>query len=179
VQNSTERVVASDAQGATVIFDMAPVQRASNLGAYLQGEWAANARLQDVEAITVNGLRAATARTTGQTQAGAVDVRLVALQRDASSVYRFMFLSPRARTAALQEGYRRTTYSFRTISAAQAAAVRPLRLQVRPARPGERLEALAARLPYGALNAQWFRMLNDLAPGAPLPMGQRLKIVSA
>jgi predicted Zn-dependent protease len=178
VRNSTEQVVASDAQGAAVIFDMAPVQRASNLGAYLQGEWAANARLQDVEAITVNGLRAATGRTSGQTQAGAVDVRLVALQRDASSVYRFMFLSPRARTAALQEEYRRTTYSFRTISSAQASAVRPLRLQVRSARVGERVEDLAARLPYGALNAEWFRMLNDLAPGAPLPMGQPLKIVS-
>ena len=178
LQNAPEKVLASDPQGAAVVFDVAPVRRATTLASYLQGEWAPNARVLDLEAITVNGLRGATGRTSGQTQGGSVDVRLVAFERDASSVYRFMFLSPRNRTAALEQAYRRTTYSFRTISAAEAAAVRPLRLQVRTARPGERVETLAATLPYGALNADWFRMLNDLPLGAPLPAGQRLKIVA-
>lgn len=179
VQNSPEQVVASDPQGAAVVFDIVRMQHPGNPGTYLQGEWAPKARLQDVEAITVNGLRAATARTTGQAQGATVDVRLVALERDAGSVYRLMFLSPRARTAALEQEFRRATYSFRTISAAQAAEVRPLRVQVRTARPGERLDVLAATLPYGALNADWFRVLNDLAPGAPLPAGQPLKIIVA
>ena len=177
LQNSPEQVVASDSRGAAVVFDIVQMQRAGNPGAYLQGEWAPRARLQDLEAITVNGLRAATARTTAQAQGAAVDVRLVALERDAGSVYRLMFLSPRARAGALEEEFRRTTYSFRTLNAAQAAEVRPLRLQVRAARPGERLDTLAAALPYGALNADWFRVLNDLEPGAPLPLGQPLKIV--
>ena len=113
----------------------------------------------------------------GKTQGGAVDVRLVALARDQKSMFRLMFLSPRQRTAALDEPFRRTTWSFRRLSSAEAARIKPLRIDIRQAKRGERLEQLARKLPYGALNADWFRVLNDLPPGAPLPRGKLLKIV--
>jgi predicted Zn-dependent protease len=179
LQNSPDRVVASDARAAAVVFDIAPIRNAGTMVEYLQGEWAAKTRLADLESITVNGFRGATGRTAGRARQGVVDLRLVALDRDGRSAYRLIFVSPRERTASLDEAFRRTTFSFRRLSAEQAAAVRPLRLAVRPARAGDRVEQLAAPLPYGTLNAEWFRVLNDLAPGAqPSPPSPIKTIVS-
>jgi len=179
MQNAPDKVVASEAKGATMVFDIAPLRNAGDLRAYVASEWAPKARVQGLTRIDVNGLRGATGRAVGQTQRGPVDVRLVALERDARSVYRLMFLSPRARTAALDASFRRTTYSFRRIDAAEAAEVRPLRIRVRMAAAGERLEQLAAPLPYGALSPDWFRVLNDLGPREPLPRDRLLKTFSA
>jgi predicted Zn-dependent protease len=179
MQNAPDKVVASDAAGGAVVFDIAPVRTAGDLRAYVASEWVPNARVQDLALIDVNGLSGATGRAVGQTRQGAVDVRLVALRRDASSVYRLAFLSPRARTVALDEPFRRTTYSFRRISESEAADVKPLRIRVRAAEPGESVEQLAAPLPYGALNPEWFRVLNDLAPGAPVPRDLLLKTFSS
>jgi predicted Zn-dependent protease len=177
LQNSPEKVLASDPGGAAIVFDISPARNAGNPAAYLQHEWATKAKLRGVEDISVNGLRGATGATVGQTDRGAVDIRLVALQRDGKSMYRLMFLSPRNRTASLDEAFRRTAWSFRRISAEEAAAVKPLRIAIRAAKPGERIATLAAPLPYGALNEEWFRVLNDLPPGASLPHDRPLKII--
>ncbi len=177
LQNAPERVMASDADGAAVVFDVAPLRGSRTLPEYLQREWAPRARLVAVEPIAVNGLAGATGATVGQTRGGAVDLRLVALARDPRSVYRLLFISPRQRTAALEVEFRRTTYSFRPLTESEAAAVTPLRLKVRAAQPGDRVEALAAPLPYGQFNADWFRVLNDLPPGAQPVAGQPLKVV--
>jgi len=179
MRNATDKVVASDTSGAAIVFDIAPIQRAQSMPAYVQQEWAPSARLADVEPLRVNGLDGATARTVGRTDGGPVDLRLLALNRDGRSAFRFLFVSPQQRTAALNLPFRETTYSFRSLSAAEAAAIRPLRLTVRPARPGDSVEALAAPLPYGALNAEWFRVLNDLAPGAQPEPPRKIKVVVA
>ena len=179
MQNSPEKVVASDARGAAIVFDIAPIRQAGNMPAYLQGEWAPKARLADLEPVRVNGFDGATARTVGRTENGPVDVRLLALNRDGRSAFRFLFISPQQRTAELNLPFRETTYSFRALDAAQAAAIRPLRLAVRAAQPGDRVETLATTLPYGPFNADWFRVLNDLAPGAQPRPPRKIKVVVA
>jgi predicted Zn-dependent protease len=179
LQNTPDKVVASDRGGAAAVFDIAKASSTRDMGAYLQREWARKATLRGIENVTVNGLRGATAATAGQTRGGTVDIRLVALERNSTSVFRLMFISPRNRTAALDEQFRRMTWSFRRISAAQARAIKPLHIRIRPAKAGDRLSRLAASLPYGPLNEEWFRVLNDLAPGAPLPRGRLIKTFGA
>jgi predicted Zn-dependent protease len=132
-----------------------------------------------VEAIRVNGLAGATGRATGRTRSGTVDVRLLALERDARSVFRFLFVSPQARTRQLDLPFRETTYSFRTVSPQEAATVRALRIDIREARAGDRVADLAATLPYGPDNPDWFRVLNDLPPGAEPTPPRKLKVVVA
>ncbi len=34
-------------------------------------------------------------------------------------------------------------------------------------------------MPYGALNDDWFRMLNDLQPGQPVPVGRSIKVITS
>ena len=106
-----------------------------------------------------------------------MDARLVAIERDQGSVFRLLFLSPPATTSALQTAFDRTTFSFRRLSAAEAEAVKPLRLRVVQARGGESVEQLSKRLPYGPQNAEWFRILNDLKGQQQPAAKQLLKVV--
>jgi len=65
------------------------------------------------------------------------------------------------------------------LSAEEARNVHPLTLRVRPARAGERVEELSRHLPYGALNPDWFRVLNDMPAGAQPSVNQILKVIVA
>ena len=187
MQNSPEHVIASDTDGAAMKFDIAPMRAptqaanrsAADIGNYIEREWASAANVLDIESIDVNGMAGATARAVGHTRQGTIDVRFVALARDGNSVYRMLFISPQSRTASLSEAFRRSTYSMRELSADEAREVRALTLHVRPARAGERVRDLSRHLPYGALNADWFRVLNDMPPGAQPSLNQLLKVIVA
>ena len=179
IHNDPEQVVARDKAGAAVVFDIAPAKAGLSMVSYVTNQWAPNARLWDLEAVTVNGLQAGTGRAEGTAQQRPVDVRLVAIRRNPASVYRFMFISPRERTARLRTPFQRTTYSFKSLSKDEAAAIRPLRLLVVPARAGDTVERLAQGLPYGALNDAWFRVLNDLKPDERLRPDQPLKVIAS
>ena len=179
VQNTPDKVVASNADGAALVFDIANVTRTNDPGTYIRAEWASKAQVQDLSAITVNGMAGATGRTVGNTRQGPMDVRFVALARDNKSVFRMMFISPRSRTASLSEAFRRSTYSMRRLSEQEARGVKALTMNVRPARAGERVDDLSRNLPYGALNPDWFRVLNDMAPNAQPTPSQILKVINA
>jgi predicted Zn-dependent protease len=177
--NSPNNVLAQGPNGATVVFDMASVQRARDVNEYVQREWAPEAQLNEVEDININGFRAATGLTRATVNNKSMDARLLALSHDRGSVFRLLFLSPPATTRRLREPFQRMTYSFKRLSQAQAEAVKPLRLRVRPARNQDRVRNLASTLPYGPQNENWFRVLNDLGPGAEPQNRQKLKIVSS
>lgn len=176
IRNEPDKVLSHDGKGAAVIFDSAPV-RSPGMAGYVRHEWAPETALHSVRAFRVNGAEAAVGQAVGRD--GTSDVSLVALRRDRSSAFRFVFVSPRHRTAALSGEFRRTMESLRILSASEAAAVRPLRLRVVPAQSGDTAEALSRNLPYGSLNPDWFRVLNDLEPGRQPKPGAPLKVVAS
>ena len=176
--NGQDKVVAEDKQGAAVVFDMGKAKSSNTLAAYLTGEWAKGARVKDVESITVNGLMAATGATKGTANGKPVDIRLLAIEGDDKDVFRFMFLSPSSRTAALGTDFRRTTYSFRRLSEQEAKAVRARRLVVIKSRSGDTVDGLAKTLPLGEHSAETFRILNDMKPGEALVPGRALKVIA-
>ena len=178
IRNEPDAVLAHDGSGAAVIFDSAPM-RSRGMAEYVRYEWAPKAALHNVEAFRVNGAEAAAGYATSRGRDGPSDVSLVALRRDRSSAYRFVFVSPRHRTAALSGEFRSTMESLRVLSASEAAAIRPLRLRVVPAQSGDTAEALSRNLPYGSLNPDWFRVLNDLEPGGQPQPGTPLKVVKS
>lgn len=176
--NSDDKVVARDQQSNLIVFDMDRVG-SRDLRTYITREWAEGARLSGLESITVNGMDGATATTRGQVSGRAMDIRLVAVRKNSGEVYRFMFGSQTNQTAALSEAFRRTTYSLRRLSPAEAAEVKPLRLVVTKVRKGETVDDLAAALPYGRWNDDWFRLLNDLQKGQRVAPGDVVKMVLA
>jgi predicted Zn-dependent protease len=179
IRNGAEQVVAQDRYGSAIVFDSARIERARNLLEYLQDEWVSDIRLSGLESIRVNGIAAATGAARVQGNSGVADLRVVAYDAGRGQVYRFLFVTDARTTSALSRALRETTYSFRFIDAAEAASVRPLRIIIAEARAGDTVDKLASTLPYGAFNADWFRLLNDLGPGEEIKVGSAIKIVTS
>ncbi len=176
--NSPRAVVARGPEEAAIIFDRAKSGGKMAMTAYLTQVWAKGVVLRDVEAIEINGMAAATGRKNAKTKHGPRDVRLIAIRYDAKTVYRMLFVIRPESSAALAEGLRKTTYSFRKLTKDEAAAIKPLRLRIHKVRGGETWQSLAARAPFENYARQRLQVLNGLGPDAKLRLGQKVKIVA-
>lgn len=176
LRNRPDRVLAVHPGGAVVSFDIGKRGRES-LVAYLRQRWAKGVPLRQLEQIEVSGRQAVTATAVGRGQNGLVDYRFLAIAGDAGRVYRFAYITPQNQTAQLSEALRRSTYSFRTLSAEEAARVKAMRLLIVRSRPDDSVARLATSLPFGRFNEDWFRVLNDLQPGQPLRTNTLTKVV--
>ncbi|MDJ0685928.1 MAG: M48 family metalloprotease [Alphaproteobacteria bacterium] len=180
LRNSPQRVIATNGDGGAIVFDMARSRAGSPMDAYLTRNWAAGVSLSEVERLQINGADAATASARGRGGDGQlVDARFVAIRGDGDRVFRLQFISPVDQTAALSEAYRRTTYSFRRLSRAEAEAIRGKRLITARTQQGDTVRALAGAMPFGEFNERAFRVLNDMTPGQPLPIGELVKIIAS
>jgi len=176
--NGIKRVRAQGPEGAVIVFGRAKKPSPAPMTAYLTQVWAEGVPLREVERITINGMEAATGHTRMNARSGAVDVRLVAIRYDAANIYRMLFLTPPKVTGPLQQALRETTYSFRKLGAAEAAALKPLRLAIHRVRPGESAAAIAERMPFADYRLRRFLVLNGLTEGTALSVGQKVKVVT-
>jgi len=176
--NGKTQVKAASRSGGLILFDGAKKAPAASIRDYLLRGWAEGKPLNGVENITINGMKAATGATQVDSKQGRLDARLVAIQYDSRQVYRFVFLSPVRQTRSLATGFQRTTYSFRKLTAAQAAAIKPKVLRVITVRSGDTAGRLAQRLPFKSFQLDRFRVLNGLREKDTLRAGQQLKTIS-
>ena len=177
LRNSSQRVVARGPDGAGIIFDQVGESGGGTMSAYLTQVWAKGVTLQGVEAITINGMAAATGEVTINGRGGPRDLRLIAIRYDDKTVYRMLFVTPPKLTESLSRPLRETTYSFRKLSAAEAAAVKPWRLVLHKVRSGETTSALAERMPFPDFRLKRFLVLNGLTENDPLPAGRTVKLI--
>ena len=140
--------------------------------------WAANAALDDVEPITVNGLEAATGVTRVNTKSGAALARLVAVRFQGDRVARFVMVLPDRTPTAMVEGLQRMTYSFRELSPLEAARLKPLRVKAVRLRGGDTVESMAERMPFADYRLARFATLNGLRAGQPLAANAWVKVVA-
>jgi len=175
--NSEQAVIARNKSGARIIFDAAQRPQGQNIDAYLTRTWLPKQQLGDMETINVNGFPTVTATARVETDDGIMDLRLIAIAYDAARVYRFMFVSPPRETSALNMEFRRTTYSFHTISDVEAAAIKPLRLVIEAVKSGDSIEEFANRMPYETYRLERFKVLNGLPKGGEAHLGDKVKLV--
>jgi predicted Zn-dependent protease len=177
--NSDRAVLGIGPNGARIQFDRAPKPSDGPMTFYLTEVWARGARLSGLEAITINGLDAATATTRVSSRSGgAMDARLVAIRVDLQTIYRFLFVTGPAQTANLSVDLRRTTYSFRVLSEAEARSVKPQRLSVVSVGATDTIERIAGRMAFPDRQVDRFRVLNGLEPGETVRPGQPVKLVT-
>lgn len=174
--NRSDSVLAQHPSGALIKLDGARGGRGS-MTDYLQNEWAARVRLQNVERLDINGFEAGTGTASGTLGGKAYDMRLIAIRYSGEQILRFQILTPRAQTDSFSTGLRQMTYSFRRLPAREAAALRPYRIRVVTVRAGDTVESLAARLPYPDYKVERFRVLNGLRSGERLQAGQKVKLI--
>lgn len=176
--NSNRAVYAFGPDKSRIVFDRAAKPVDGSMEYYLGRIWGGKLRLQNLETISVNGLDAATATTQIRTNDGTFDARLVVYRVDLQTIYRLMFLTPGNQTARLSTELRRTTYSFRQLSAAEASQLRPLVLRIVTVGPGDTVESLARRMPYADFQLERFEVLNGISRNDRLRPGQKLKMVT-
>lgn len=179
VQNGSQMVTAANSSGASFRFFGGRKPAGQAIRQTLLAQAAiAKVRLRSVETLTIGGMPAATGAVPVRGQRGPMDMRLVTIQWAPDRAYVFQFLSPRRLTGQLDGPFRQTAFSFRRLTASQAAAIRPLTLRTLTVRRGDTVQGLAARLPFDDFKVDRFATLNDLKPGAPLRSGTLLKTVA-
>jgi predicted Zn-dependent protease len=120
---------------------------------------------------------AATGVARVNTSKGAMDVRLVAIRGAPDRIWRFIFLSRPSSTLGLQENFKQTAYSFRRLSAEEAAAAKPLQIDVVPVQASDTADTFAKRMTVDSYPLETFRVLNGLDAGERLQSGKEVKIV--
>lgn len=176
--NSPSQVMAFGPGGAAIAFDTGPKNYGGSMRDYLGQTWGRNVRLSGLEAINVNGLDAATATTRGTANGRQVDVRLVAIKGEKGDTFRLAFYSPTNQTKRLERPYRETTYSFRHMTAAERAALKPLRIRIYTVRRGDTVDRIAQReMGVKKFAKERFMLLNGLSANSRLKAGQKVKVV--
>jgi predicted Zn-dependent protease len=182
LKNGPRQVAAVGPDGALIVFDadarLDVAGRVPDMPTYLTQVWAARTQLAGVQRFQVDGMEGATGAARLQTKSGIADVRLVAIRGDADRIWRFIFLSRPNAPAGLQSALQSTAMSLRQLSAQEAAAIKPWRIDVIAVKPGDTPETLASRMAVDAFQMETFQVLNGLASGDRLEQGQQVKIVS-
>ncbi|MEE8445668.1 MAG: M48 family metalloprotease [Alphaproteobacteria bacterium] len=178
LRNSPGKVGASNPDGIVIVFDAADEPHEGAMSAYLSDVWGKHRKLTDLKSITVNGLRAASAHTTLDTPSGRLTLRIAAIRADANHIFRFIVAATGKSGKNLDGVFTRTVYSFRRLGKAEAAAIRPWRLRVIRARPGDTAYGLGRRMPFSDFQTERFEVLNGLFDNRVLAAGTRVKLVS-
>lgn len=174
IVNSPAAVLIQGPDRTIAKFDAGKKAAGVEIGAYLVNEWGKGVQLSGLERFTVNGMKAATART----KIGDYNGRLVVIEFAPDTVYRFLLGTvPQAGNrydAVLQQ----MVMSFRKISAAEARAVKPLRIRIVTVRAGDTAASLGRRMIYSDYQADRFRVLNGLPANGEPKAGSRVKIIT-
>lgn len=127
------------------------------------------------ERTRVNGLPAIFVPALVPTEQGTVRLRIAAYEGGDGEAYHFIMISPPGKEIAPALGA--LFRSFRLLPPDEAARLKPRRIKVVTAGPGDTSSTLAARMaseqPLGT-----FLMLNGRSAGQPLRSGDRVKIVT-
>lgn len=176
MQNGTSAVSISG-NGGQAMFTAA--QYNGNMENYLANAMKAvvgDTRVQmgQVNRTTVNGIPAYYQTARAATQSGQVDVTIFAYEFSNTNAYHFATMAKAGQTG----GFNAMFQSVRRLSASEAAAIKPRRIDVVTVGRGDTVSSLSRRMAYKNYQMERFRVLNGLSANASLVPGQRVKIVT-
>ena len=125
-----------------------------------------------MRAETINGNEAAIAKA--RADGWQFDITVI---RSGDRVYRLLTAAPAASTS-LDAVARAVSGSFRSLSPAEKAALKPLRIRVVTVKPGQTVGSLAALMVGVDRKLDLFRVLNALPPGGGVSAGDKVKIIT-
>lgn len=127
-----------------------------------------------ITATRINGIETASASARANTQSGVVDVTVFAYALDGKSAYHFVTLTPAGQGAG---PFQPLFQSFRRLSAQEAAAIKPRRIDVVTVGRADTVATLSAKMAYSTFRTERFLTLNALRPDAVLRPGQKVKLI--
>jgi predicted Zn-dependent protease len=129
----------------------------------------------EVSRTTVNGLPAAWRTVRASSQSSQVDATVFAYEFSDGKAYHFLLLTPAGKGIG---PFMSMVQSVQRLSAQEAAAIKPRRVQVVTVKAGDTVQSMAKRMAYSDYPLERFLTINALTSGATLRPGQRVKIVS-
>lgn len=178
IVNSPKAVTAKHSNGTIIIFDMGKVKEALTPLDYIKNVWLKNQTVGSAESIKVNGMNAATAAFTGVVQGKSVTIRLVAIEWKPGEFFRFQMAIPKNVNSAFMDELKKTTYSFRRLTASEKNSIRPKRIKLVAAKSGDTVKSLGARMAVDELMSEQFMVLNGLTANDRIVAGRLYKIIS-
>jgi predicted Zn-dependent protease len=172
IDNSAAAVTATGPGDMAVRFDGVAVNPGTSLTSYVSSGWVAGLDPTSVREGVVNGNEAVFAKASAQ--GWKFDITVV---RAGGQVYRLLTAAP-SNSAELDNVAQFVGNSFKLLSAAERAALKPLRIRVITVRPGNTIGSLAASMVGVDRKLELFRVLNAIAPGASVSVGDKVKIVT-
>ena len=172
IDNSAAAVTASGPGEIAIRFDGVAIDRNIPLVEYVKSGWVAGLEETSVRAETINGNEAAIARA--QAEGWRFDITVI---RAGGQVYRLLTAAPLA-DADLDSVAHFVGSSFKTLSASQKAALKPLRIRVVTVQAGQTVGSLAASMSGVDKKLDLFRVLNALPPGGGVSAGEKVKIIT-
>lgn len=150
----------------------------SGLPAYIDAVFRSLSQSQipygDVRTTTVNGIPAAYASARVTSSNRQVDVNVFAYNPGGSGGYHFVTITP---AGSGMGSFDSMVGSFKRLSDAEAAAIRPRRIDVVTVKSGDTITSLAGRMAYPDYRLDRFLTLNALPSNSVLRTGQKVKLV--
>ena len=172
LENQSAALIGVGDGGAEALrLDSVTADPSAGLDATIATGWIDGLKTVSVETLKVDDLPAATAVAQGSQWS----FRLGAV-RLGPKVYRLIFAA-RALTPAIDARFRASIGSFHRLSAQEAAAAHPQRIEIVAADAADTPETMARRMAVADRPLDQFLLLNGLEPGATLKAGARYKIV--
>lgn len=178
LRNMPDKVAAVSERNVLILFDQEADRVTVPPDRYIAEDWARGRDLTNLQTGTLNGLDAATAHTTIDASSERLLARVAAIHFGGGRVYRFLAVAPGGASAPLDSAFRQTVSSFRRLTPAEAAALRPWRIRIVPVQPGDTIQGLARRMPFKNFGTERFEVLNGLGGGRTLVAGTRVKLVA-
>jgi predicted Zn-dependent protease len=172
IDNSAAAVTATGPGDIAIRFDGVAIDKSVSLTDYIRSGWVAGLEDASVRQETINGNDAAMAHATAQ--GWQFDIAVI---RAGGQVYRLLTAAPSASTA-LDPVARSVSGSFRVLSPAEKAALKPLHIRVVTVQAGQTMGSLAAQMVGVDRKLDLFRVLNAMSPGATVSSGDKVKIVT-
>jgi predicted Zn-dependent protease len=172
IDNSAAAVTATGPGDIAIRFDGVAIDKSVSLTDYIRSGWVAGLEDASVRQDTINGNEAAMAHASAQ--GWQFDIAVI---RAGGQVYRLLTAAPSA-SAALDPVARSVSGSFRVLSPAEKAALKPLHIRVVTVQAGQTMGSLAAQMVGVDRKLDLFRVLNAMSPGATVSTGDKVKIVT-
>jgi predicted Zn-dependent protease len=143
-----------------------------SLEAYMASGWIDGLDQSSIESVEVNGLPAVIASA----KAGDWRFRLAVIRFDQNEIYRLIF-AMKIKSDDTEKRFRSALGSFHRASPDEIRSVRPLRIRIVTAKPGETPNDLAQQMATPDRMLDIFRLINGLDAEAALRPGEHYKIV--
>jgi predicted Zn-dependent protease len=172
IDNSAVAVTATGPGDMAIRFDGVVVDPDTPLTDYVRSGWVAGLDNGSVRAERINGNDAAIARA--RAEGWQFDITVI---RAGGQVYRLLTAAPLG-NASLDAVAASVGGSFRTLTAADKASLKPLRIRVVTVKPGQTAGSIAASMVGVNRKLELFQLLNALPKGATVSAGDKVKIIT-